>query len=396
MKTPRFTLGGLILLGLGAGTIFACADSDADPTATEDVGRQPVPEVDAAPSDDAGTDGDAGGCADAAGCVVTTDCSTVDFCAQPYPVGRTAALNAIWGSGPDDVWFVGNRGTILHGDGSTLEAVPTDSNAVVFSVWGTGRNDVWFVDGRSALHSTGFVSGATSLERVLGASWNEKYASIGRLWAGHTEAAGTTWLGGEPTSRFTTTSGNTGSFWRLDPDGDGGTFWNKMSACSTTTRCTPQVRAFWGDGTGMWAVGMNGQAFVLDDRDAGHWDFRNPQTEADLEAIWGSSADDIWAVGALGVIRHTSGDSAWSVVPSPTSADLHAIWGSSANDVWAVGDGGTVLHYDGTEWVPATIGLGPGDSPDRLNAVWGSGPDDVWIAGNGLLLRRTSASRKHP
>jgi len=396
MKTARFTLGGVLLLGLGAGTIFACAASDSDPPVADDAGPQPLPEIDAAPAEDAGVDADGGGCADAAGCVTTTDCSIVDFCAQSYPTGKTTALNAIWGTGKDDFWIVGNRGTILHGNGDTFEVVPTDSTDVVFSVWGTGKDDVWFVDGRSALHSTGFVSGATTLERVLGSSWNEQFASMGRLWAGHTEAAGSIWLGGEPTSRFTKTFGNSGSFWRLDPDGDGGTFWNKMPACNTTTRCTPLVRAFWGDGTGMWAVGMKGQAFVLDDRDAGHWDYRNPQTDGDLEAIWGSSADDIWAVGELGAIRHTSGDGPWTVVPSPTSADLHAIWGSSANDVWAVGDGGTVLHYDGNEWALATIGLSPGDTPVRLNAVWGSGPDNVWIAGNGLLLRRTSASRKQP
>jgi hypothetical protein len=393
MNRARLTLGGL-LLGLGAGTIFACADSNAEPPAPVDAGPQPLPQVDAAPVD-AGSNEDAGGCADAAGCVTTTDCTIVDFCAQRYPVVRTTALNAIWGTAPDDVWIVGNRGTILHGNGSSFEAVPTDSNEVFFSVWGSGKNDVWFLDSRSPLHSSGFAGGGTTLERVPGSSWNEGEATSGRLWTGHSVGADAVWLGGEPTKRFTDWS-LVASFYRREADADGGAFWSPTPACTSSAPCEPKVRAFWGDGTVLWAVGMNGQAFVLDDPATGHWDYRNPRTGSNLEGIWGSSADDIWAVGEDGVIRHTTANGPWTEIPSPTTADLHAIWGGSASDVWAVGDNGTVLHYDGKDWSIATIGLSSGDTPVRLNSIWGSSADDVWIAGNGLLLHRTSSSRKQP
>ena len=39
---------------------------------------------------------------------------------------------------------------------------------------------------------------------------------------------------------------------------------------------------------------------------------------------------------------------------SPSSKDIHGMWGSAANDVWAVGDGGEITHYDGTAWTPPT------------------------------------------
>jgi hypothetical protein len=50
----------------------------------------------------------------------------------------------------------------------------------------------------------------------------------------------------------------------------------------------------------------------------------------------------VWAVGKAGTILHWNG-SAWSTVPSPTSADLDAVFGADACDVWAVGDRGAVL-----------------------------------------------------
>lgn len=60
---------------------------------------------------------------------------------------------------------------------------------------------------------------------------------------------------------------------------------------------------------------------------------------------------------------------------------LTAIWGSSANDVWAVGSGGTVVHFDGTTWK-----LVPSGIPDTFHAVWGSGPNDVWMGSSCSTL----------
>jgi hypothetical protein len=32
-------------------------------------------------------------------------------------------------------------------------------------------------------------------------------------------------------------------------------------------------------------------------------------------------------------------------VPNPTSWNLNAIWGTGPNDIWAVGERGLILHY---------------------------------------------------
>jgi hypothetical protein len=98
-------------------------------------------------------------------------------------------------------------------------------------------------------------------------------------------------------------------------------------------------------------------------------------TQVGLTAVWGSSADDVWAVGSDGAILHYDGETLEQVA-STTTRSLHAIGGTGPTDIWAAGDEGTTLHWDGTrfEFVErfeiATL-LG-------INAI---APDNVWIVG---------------
>ncbi len=103
-------------------------------------------------------------------------------------------------------------------------------------------------------------------------------------------------------------------------------------------------------------------------------------TAIDLEAIWGSGPDDIWAVGDSTML-HWNG-SAWSSVATPlndgTSHHWNAVWGSGANDVWAVGGyQGIILHWNGGAW--STVE--ESGTPGSIESVWGTGPNDVWAVG---------------
>lgn len=41
----------------------------------------------------------------------------------------------------------------------------------------------------------------------------------------------------------------------------------------------------------------------------------------------------------------------WTVIyPITTTEDLNGVWGADADDMWAVGDEGTIRHFDGGEW----------------------------------------------
>jgi hypothetical protein len=99
-----------------------------------------------------------------------------------------------------------------------------------------------------------------------------------------------------------------------------------------------------------------------------------PSTPYDLSGIWGSAANDIWAVGGGGTMLHYNG-TAWSKVTSGTTANLGSVWGSGKNDVWAVGNAGIVLHYNGSTWSSSTQG-----STDH-HRVWGTSASNVWVVG---------------
>jgi hypothetical protein len=71
----------------------------------------------------------------------------------------TENLHAIWGSRADDVWAVGDAGTILHWDGkdwkASAAAFDLGKKPNLYGVWGSAADDVWVVGDTVALHYTG-------------------------------------------------------------------------------------------------------------------------------------------------------------------------------------------------------------------------------------------------
>ncbi len=81
----------------------------------------------------------------------------------------TENLRGIWGSGPKDVWAVGEHGTLLHYDGvewrtATGGFVP-GTKPHLYSVWGSGPNDVWAVGSGIVMHYSGPKPGAEGANR---------------------------------------------------------------------------------------------------------------------------------------------------------------------------------------------------------------------------------------
>jgi hypothetical protein len=132
-----------------------------------------------------------------------------------------------------------------------------------------------------------------------------------------------------------------------------------------------ELNRLWGtNAQDVWAVGRE---FV-------HWDGRlwqdvpRPGSDEAL-ALWGSGASDIWASGARGMLLHWDGVS-WRAETSPTSADIKGIWGSARQDVWAVDADGHFLHFDGSAW---SVGAAPNFGP--LDVIWGRNALDVIAVG---------------
>jgi hypothetical protein len=93
-----------------------------------------------------------------------------------------------------------------------------------------------------------------------------------------------------------------------------------------------------------------------------------------LNALWGSAWNDVWAGGQDGLLHFDGG--AWRAISLPEGATkVRALWGSGPSDVWAGGDG--LAHWDGRLWSPAA-GL-PSGEDTSYGSICGSGPKDLWV-----------------
>ncbi len=101
----------------------------------------------------------------------------------------------------------------------------------------------------------------------------------------------------------------------------------------------------------------------------------SPDASGNLEGIWGTSSNDVFAVGDGGVILHHDG-SAWKQMESHTIEDLFDVRGFSPSDVYAVGRNGTFLHFDGSQWSVSPL-------PFSLRRIWGLDGDDLFGLGAG-------------
>jgi hypothetical protein len=318
---------------------------------------------------------------------------------------------AVWGSSANDVWAVGSQGTILHWDGSAWTSTPSGTKQTLFAVKGTGPGDVWAVSSREiVLHSTGFAGGVATWTKAPPVAptyapyspqvWNESL--VLSIWA---RGPGDVWLGGEPYPVLPEgeRSPTDMNLWRGTTGTDGATTWEHDNVAATVA-----IRGLWAIAPDdVWAVGSitgtstkrAGRTFHTTGAASGPpaWTELDSQSTAELHAVWGSSTNDVWAVGESGTVRHwtNAAPKRWDIVDVPTIHDLRAVWGTGPSDIWVVGDYGTILHFDGVSWVPAISAFPIGLKP-HLRGVWGSGPNDVWVVGDNIALHFTGKAGSAP
>ena len=111
------------------------------------------------------------------------------------------------------------------------------------------------------------------------------------------------------------------------------------------------------------------------------WQNPLPQGNA-LRGVWGSDANNVWAVGDAGTILRWNG-TAWAAHAAGTTAALNGVWGTDASNVWAVGAGGAILKWNGTAWAAQTSG-----TTQPLYGVWGTDASNVWaVGGSGTIVK---------
>jgi hypothetical protein len=163
----------------------------------------------------------------------------------------------------------------------------------------------------------------TGLPSALTAVWG---TSAGDIWAigGDPEGAGNTVMHYDGTSWLPMTTGHSGDLW-------------------------------WVYGFEGGSVFMGGGNGLILRYAGGAFERMETPGNATVYGIWGTSEDDLWAVGgnvSAGAFAWRFDGTAWREAEGfppvlVQSASLFKVWGAAADDVWLVGTGGVILHYDG-------------------------------------------------
>jgi len=224
----------------------------------------------------------------------------------------------MWSPSPDEVWLIDADGEVARYDGAAWSPVASPGSQLQ-GVYGRSSSDVW-------------IWGGASFDRELyhwdGSTWTSTPAvSNDRINAMGGTAANDLWA-----------VHHTGRIAHYD-----GVAWGEVA--SPTTRVLNDVIAF--SPTDAWAVG-------------GH---PNNFTEGGVYR-WDGQA---WS------LVYTAGD------------ELEEVWGTSSNNLWAVAERRQVLHYDGTTWQAIEVGHS-GFEPHLDGAA-----DAVWLAADDRVFERTSS-----
>jgi len=120
-----------------------------------------------------------------------------------------------------------------------------------------------------------------------------------------------------------------------------------------------------------------------------------PNSQAILQSITATSANDIWAVGSFGegifpfcLFEHFNG-TAWTaqVVKQTDLQNLLNVSADAPNDAWAVGtmSGNPLMtfatHWNGTKWTGLKHMPNVGTGNNQLNAVLALASNNVWAVG---------------
>ena len=325
-------------------------------------------------------------------------------------------LNDIWGTGNDNIYVVGDKGLVLHFDGSVWREISTsamteDLLAISVNMVGEGSPIEFWVSGEGG-----------SILRWNGAAFEDEDADD--VLENHDVTVRSVYRFGR--DLFAVGGGrriwNKRGTWHRHRKGNGNTSWNRFfqltpdgplfaAARNSPTglgggfRYTGSTMADWIDESGdppehgtvferyiggaAW-TSSNGDVYAVANEEVHHfngevWEVLPPVLETDSfsivpTSVWADSPENILVATDFGIIFRFNEESTWELVPGQDLIEikpLAAVWGSE-DSVFAVGPSGRV--FDGSAYTTIT------DSemnPVDLHAVWGANPSNVYSVGAG-------------
>jgi len=273
--------------------------------------------------------------------------------------GTTETLREVLGFAEDDIFVVGDSGTILHYDGTDWSSMASGTTADLKDIWGSASDDVFAVGAAGTiLHydGSGWSAMASSVSVQLNAVWG---ASGSDVFAGGAD--------------------NT----MLHYDG------SQWAPMSFTGSIYTRVDDIWGtDGSNVYVAGSLSYKERLRHYNGSSWSpISSPgtiPTNSNLYCIWGTSASDIHALGYYNNAVYFDGAQWTNISPSwHFTLTPNAVWGSASDNIYALSSS-FLIYYDGTEWAYDNY-----FAEFRLYGIWGLSADNIFIVGtDGLILNK--------
>lgn len=275
----------------------------------------------------------------------------------------SAIPKTIRGTSGSDIWVTTTGGPLMHFNGTAwvdmTPSIPaTATTAVLQFLDANATDDVWAIGFQSGNGNQGngviaHYSGSNTWQiwRAAGNTYNAVAASApSDAWVAGVDGVMRHW-DGVGWSR----TANIGS----SPSG--------LTALSGLLEIGPDEVV--GVSTLNLAYRYRGQAFgMLAPLGA------NPFDAPQNLAVWKTGANE-YVGNVKGEIWQFDG-TGWSLsFTTPGNAKVNDLWGTAANDIWAVADDGTAYHYDGLAWSGFAVALLP------LVRVWTHEGGDVWVFG---------------
>lgn len=276
-------------------------------------------------------------------------------------------LRAVWGSSATDVWIVGDRGTVLRWDGTSLRTLTTPVQVGMRAVHGLTNGNRTLVGGE----------GGQVWEYLQNAnSWSQ----VPTFFQGPVHAVALEGM----------------KQWAA---GEGGRCLERMSGSFVDRMCgvSGAVFGLTLEGPTVVAVGDGG---AIRSWDGNGWSIEPAGTTAAIRAV-SAIGNQLWAVGAPDangwLLLRRSGANAWSRTAGPAQMPqmLYGVSVRSPNEIWAVGGERTILRSDGAMWTafPCAITRSSGKS---FFGVWADRTSgEAWAVGqSGMICRWDGSSWK--
>ncbi|HOX01366.1 MAG TPA: right-handed parallel beta-helix repeat-containing protein [Candidatus Paceibacterota bacterium] len=292
---------------------------------------------------------------DLSGCESRIHPTIVDAASLDYAliIGYgTNNLNSLWGSGPNDLFTVGDAGRIFHFNG-LWSAMASPTTRVLRGVWGASSNMVY------AVGDSGTVL------QYNGSAWS----AMPSLTA---ENLYDVW-GTGPTNVFAV--GNNDMVLHYD-----GTAW---SVWDITTGYGGNLRGVWGSSdTDIYVVGENLARYRYNGSSWGGMNISwwEPQSFTDVS---GTGPEDVYAVGRFmnqAFIAQRGADGKFVPMAHPaTGGWIRSVWCGQPGQPMVTTENGFVHQYDGAAWRSTQMGT------NRLTCIWGLGPGQVYALESGRI-----------